>query len=54
LKELAKLLEDGLGLEDSGNNIDAVQVRGVATGGPVPPQVELNWDFSFDTYILYL
>ena len=48
LKELAKLLEDGLGFEESCDNIDTVQVRGVAMGGPVPPQVDLNWDFSFD------
>ena len=26
---------------------DTVQVRGVAMGGPVPPQVELNWDFFY-------
>ena len=46
LKELAKLLEVGLGLEESGDHyIDTVQVRGVAMGGPVPPQEELNWDF---------
>ena len=54
LIELAKTLKDGAGLEVFQEK-DAMmrpsdftaKVRGIAMGGPVPPQVELNWNHFF-------
>ena len=54
LNELTKMLQDGLGLEALKMQEDVVnplnftaKVKGIAMGGPVPPQVELNWDHWF-------
>ena len=54
LDELAKLLQDGLGLDAIEEKEDMMhssnftaKVKGIAMGGPVPSQVDLNWDYFF-------
>ena len=56
LNEMTKMLQDGLGLEALKMQEDVLvvnpsnftaKVKGIAMGGPVPPQVELNWDHLF-------
>lgn len=54
LEELAKMLQDGLGLDVIQEKEDMMhssnftaKVKGIAMGGPVPSQVDLNWDHFF-------
>jgi len=51
LQELDHVLKDGMGLDCLGEGGEKeemmAKVKGVAMGGPVPQQVELNWDHHF-------
>ena len=54
LNELAKMLQDGIGLEVLEGKEGMMhpsdftaKVKGIAMGGPVPPQVILDWDYFF-------
>ena len=54
LNELAKTLREGIGLEVLEEKEDMMhpsnftaKVKGIAMGGPVPPQIDLNWDYFF-------